>query len=162
MTNQTAIVTVVGAGGKMGQRISNNLARSDYRVRYCENSPHGRELITGLGRELTDTDEAVAQSDVVILAVPDVVLGKVSAGVVPVMKPGAILLTLDPAARTPTCCTGATTSLMRSPIPAIRPCSSSAPRRKSTPTRSAASPPRKRSSQRSRTAAPTRATSSRV
>jgi D-apionate oxidoisomerase len=82
----------------MGQRISNNLAKSNYRTLYCENSPHGRELIAGLGRELTDTDEAVAQSDVVILAVPDVVLGKVSAAVVPSMKPGAILLTLDPAA----------------------------------------------------------------
>jgi D-apionate oxidoisomerase len=80
------------------RRISNNLAKSDYRVLYCDNSPHGRELITGLGREPTDTDEAVAQSDVVILAVPDVVLGKVSAGVVPAMNPGAILLTLDPAA----------------------------------------------------------------
>jgi hypothetical protein len=98
MTNQSATVTVIGAGGKMGQRISNNLAKSDYRTLYCESSPHGRELIAGLGRELTDTDEAIAQSDVVILAVPDVVLGKVSAAVVPSMKPGAILLTLDPAA----------------------------------------------------------------
>jgi D-apionate oxidoisomerase len=98
MTNQSATVTVIGAGGKMGQRISNNLAKSNYRTLYCENSPHGRELIAGLGRELTDTDEAIAQSDVVILAVPDVVLGKVSAAVVPSMRPGAILLTLDPAA----------------------------------------------------------------
>src|SRR5690242_10298245 len=98
MTSQSATVAVVGAGGKMGQRISNNLAKSDYRVLYCENSPRGRELIAGLGRRLTDTDEAVAQSDVVILAVPDVVLGKVSAGVVPTMKRGAVLLTLDPAA----------------------------------------------------------------
>jgi hypothetical protein len=45
-----------------------------------------------MGRELTHTDEAVAQSDVVILAVRDVVLGNVSAGVVLMMKPGAILL----------------------------------------------------------------------
>jgi len=34
----------------------------------------------------------------VILAVPDTVLGVVSEGVVPQMKSGAILLTLDPAA----------------------------------------------------------------
>ncbi|WP_198344993.1 hypothetical protein [Mycobacterium sp. JS623] len=34
----------------------------DYRVPYCQNSPHGSELATGLGRELTDTDEAVAEA----------------------------------------------------------------------------------------------------
>jgi 3-hydroxyacyl-CoA dehydrogenase len=53
MTHQSATVTVVGAEGKMGQRISNNLATGDYRVLYCENSPHG---------DLTDTDEAVAEA----------------------------------------------------------------------------------------------------
>jgi D-apionate oxidoisomerase len=98
MTERPVTVSIIGAGGKMGQRISNNLAKSDYRVLYCENSPQGRELVLGLGRELTDTDEAAAGADVVILAVPDVVLGKVSAGVVPLMKSGATLLTLDPAA----------------------------------------------------------------
>src|SRR5215207_6679278 len=98
MTKRPVTVTVIGAGGKMGQRISNNLAKSDYRVLYCENSPRGRELVLVLGRELTDTDEAAARADVVILAVPDVVLGMVSAGVVPLMKSGATLLTLDPAA----------------------------------------------------------------
>ena len=123
---------------------------------YCENSPRGRELIADLGRELSDTDEAVAQADVVILAVPDVVLGKVSAGLVPVMKSGASLLTLDPAAAYANCCTGATTSRMRLRTPAIRRYSSSARRRKSTPTPSAASPLRRRSSRRSRTAAMTR------
>ena len=54
MTETQATVTVIGAGGKMGQRISNNLARSDYRILYAENSPKGQEYITGLGRELTD------------------------------------------------------------------------------------------------------------
>jgi hypothetical protein len=98
MTDKQATVAIVGAGGKMGQRISNNLAESGYRVLYAENSPKGQEHIRGLGREVTDTHEAAAQSDVVILAVPDVLLGKISADVVPTMKPGAVLLTLDPAA----------------------------------------------------------------
>jgi hypothetical protein len=31
-------------------------------VPYCENSPHGSDLTTGLGRELADTDEAVAEA----------------------------------------------------------------------------------------------------
>ena len=98
MTGSQATVTVVGAGGKMGQRISNNLDKSDYRILYAENSPKGQEYIRGLGHEVTDTHEAAAQSDVVILAVPDVLLGKISADIVPTMKQGAVLLTLDPAA----------------------------------------------------------------
>jgi D-apionate oxidoisomerase len=98
MTDSQATVTVVGAGGKMGQRISNNLDKGDYRILYAENSPKGQEYIRGLGHEVTDTHEAAAQSDVVILAVPDVLLGKISADIVPTMKQGAVLLTLDPAA----------------------------------------------------------------
>jgi hypothetical protein len=98
MTGQQATVAVIGAGGKMGQRISNNLARSDYRALYAENSPKGQEVVTGLGRELTESHEAAAQADVVILAVPDILLGRISADIVPTMKDGAILLTLDPAA----------------------------------------------------------------
>ncbi|MEU6643182.1 phosphogluconate dehydrogenase C-terminal domain-containing protein [Saccharomonospora sp. NPDC046836] len=91
-------VTVVGAGGKMGQRVSNNFAKSDYHVLYSENSPAGQELLRSQGREVTDSVEAARQSDVVILAVPDVVLGKVSEVLVPELKPGTIVLTLDPAA----------------------------------------------------------------
>jgi len=91
-------ISVIGAGGKMGTRVSNNLAASDYRPLYSENSPAGQQAITALGREITPTEEAVRQADVVILAVPDTVLGKVSEGVVPQMKAGATLLTLDPAA----------------------------------------------------------------
>jgi hypothetical protein len=98
MTGEHATVAVIGAGGKMGQRISNNLARSDYRALYAENSPKGREVVTGLGRDLTEAHEAAAQADVVILAVPDILLGRISADIVPTMKHGAILLTLDPAA----------------------------------------------------------------
>ncbi|MDT0611201.1 phosphogluconate dehydrogenase C-terminal domain-containing protein [Streptomyces lancefieldiae] len=91
-------VAVIGAAGKMGQRVSNNLVKSDFRVLFSEASPQGQELIRDLGRELTDSEAAAAEADVVILAVPDVVLGKVSEQLVPLMKPGTVVLTLDPAA----------------------------------------------------------------
>jgi hypothetical protein len=91
-------VAVVGAGGKMGMRVSNNLQKSAHTVFYSENSPAGQQRVTDAGRTLTETGIAVADADVVILAVPDVALGAVSASVVPAMKPGAIVLTLDPAA----------------------------------------------------------------
>ena len=91
-------VTVVGAGGKMGMRVSANLDRAPYETLYAETSPAARERVTAAGRTLTDTTDAVPRSDVVILAVPDVLLGEISAGIVPAARPGAIILTLDPAA----------------------------------------------------------------
>ncbi|MFH8974410.1 phosphogluconate dehydrogenase C-terminal domain-containing protein [Streptomyces sp. NPDC017890] len=91
-------VAVIGAAGKMGQRVSDNLVKSDFRVLFSEASPGGQELIRGLGRELTESKDAAAEADVVILAVPDVVLGKVSEELVPLMRPGTVVLTLDPAA----------------------------------------------------------------
>lgn len=91
-------ITVIGAGGKMGMRISANLQRSDYQVFYCESAPQAQAQVTAQGRELSAAESVVPLSDVVILAVPDIVLGKVSDLVVPQMKAGATLLTLDPAA----------------------------------------------------------------
>ncbi|GAA1615140.1 phosphogluconate dehydrogenase C-terminal domain-containing protein [Actinoplanes couchii] len=91
-------IAVVGAGGKMGMRVSNNLARSEHTVFYAENSPAGQQRTIDAGRVVTATDEAVKDADVVILAVPDIALGPVSTAVVPQLRPGAIVLTLDPAA----------------------------------------------------------------
>ncbi|MGC0796664.1 phosphogluconate dehydrogenase C-terminal domain-containing protein [Pantoea agglomerans pv. betae] len=98
MMNQLKTLTVIGAGGKMGMRISANFQKSDYQVFYCENSSAAQQQVTQQGRELSDAASVVPLSDVVILAVPDIVLGKVSEAVVPQMKAGAVLLTLDPAA----------------------------------------------------------------
>lgn len=91
-------VAVIGAGGKMGTRVSNNFAKSEYTTLYSEASPAGQERIQALGRELTDSLDAAKVADVVILAVPDVLLGSISEQLVPVMKSGASILTLDPAA----------------------------------------------------------------
>ncbi|MFD1718044.1 prephenate dehydrogenase/arogenate dehydrogenase family protein [Georgenia deserti] len=91
-------IAVIGAGGKMGQRVSNNLKTTGATVYYTEASPAGQERVRALGLEVTETREAVADADVVILAVPDVVLGTVSEEVVPQLKDGAVVLTLDPAA----------------------------------------------------------------
>lgn len=98
MTEQHLTIAVIGAGGKMGMRVSNNLQRSSHTVRYCENSPAGQQRVTDAGRTVTDTEAAIAGADVVILAVPDIALAPVSAQVVPKLAPGTIVLTLDPAA----------------------------------------------------------------
>jgi D-apionate oxidoisomerase len=91
-------IAVIGAGGKMGMRVSNNLVKTAHTVFYSENSPAGQERVREAGRQLTETADAVRDADIVVLAVPDLALGPVTADIVPQLKPGAIVLTLDPAA----------------------------------------------------------------
>ncbi|MDQ1530999.1 MAG: D-apionate oxidoisomerase [Microbacteriaceae bacterium] len=97
-TTDRYTIAVLGAGGKMGMRVSNNLVKTDHIVRYVENSPAGQQRTREAGRELTEAATAVADADIVVLAVPDLALGPVTAEIVPQVKSGAIVLTLDPAA----------------------------------------------------------------
>jgi hypothetical protein len=94
----TLTIAVIGAAGKMGMRISNNLVRTHHTVFYSENSPAGQDRVTATGREVAEAHEAVADADVVVLAVPDLALQAVTTDLVPLMKSGAVALTLDPAA----------------------------------------------------------------
>lgn len=91
-------IAVIGAGGKMGMRISDNLAKTAHRVAYVESSDPGRQRTIDAGRTLTAAADAVAGADVVVFAVPDLALQSVTAELVPQMAPGSIALTLDPAA----------------------------------------------------------------
>jgi D-apionate oxidoisomerase len=94
-----ASVALVGAGGKMGMRITRNLLRSDYEVFPIENSAEGVERLNELGlRSLTTTATEISIADFVILAVPDRVIGIVAKELIPALKSGATLLVLDPAA----------------------------------------------------------------
>jgi hypothetical protein len=97
-TQKMTTITLVGAGGKMGCRLTDNFVRTSYQVHYLEVSPRGVENLRQRGVTLSDQAVAVPQSDVVILAVPDVAIGAVAREIVPLMKPGALLMTLDPAA----------------------------------------------------------------
>jgi hypothetical protein len=90
-------VALIGAGGKMGCRLTRNLKSSDYQLDYIEISPAGIERLTELGVSVSEGSKAVPEADVVILAVPDVALAKVSADIIPMMKSGTLLMTLDPA-----------------------------------------------------------------
>lgn len=97
MVQKIKTITLIGAGGKMGMRVSDNLQKSNYEVYYCETFPKAQEAMAKFGRKVSIPEEVIPKSDVVILAVPDIILGKVSEQYVPLMKSGAILLTLDPA-----------------------------------------------------------------
>ena len=91
-------IAVIGAGGKMGMRVSNNLVKTKHQVSYVENSPAGQTRVTDAGRTLSDAVTAVSDADIVVYAVPDLALKTVTQALVPEMKSGAIALTLDPAA----------------------------------------------------------------
>jgi D-apionate oxidoisomerase len=92
-------IALVGAGGKMGYRLAGKLKDSRFTMRYAEVSEVGRErLKSGLGLDSMSTEEAVRDADVVILAVPDTAIGKVSTAIEKDLAPGTMLVILDAAA----------------------------------------------------------------
>lgn len=93
-------VTIIGAGGKMGTRTSNNLMKFPQEIEFyvTENSEAGIASVVARGLSLSRVEDAVPVSDVVVLAVPDKIIEIVSAEVVPLMSPGSAMIILDPAA----------------------------------------------------------------
>ena len=92
-------IALFGAAGKMGTRISRRLReRSDYHTLYVEAGEAAQNSLRQRGFEPFPAEMAAAQADVIILAVPDRILGKIAHQVAPQMKAGAMLITLDPAA----------------------------------------------------------------
>jgi hypothetical protein len=92
-------IVLVGAGGKMGCRLTDNfLKHPEYDVAYLEVSSQGCENLRQRGVAVSDSSAVIPTADVVILAVPDVAIGKISDELIPAMQPGALVLTLDPAA----------------------------------------------------------------
>jgi D-apionate oxidoisomerase len=92
-------IALFGAAGKIGARIA-ALLRQDtaYHTLFVESGEIGQERLRAAGLTHTPADEAVNVADVVILAVPDLFIGKIAAEIVPKMKSGGMLIGLDPAA----------------------------------------------------------------
>ncbi len=92
-------VVLFGAGGKMGCRLTDNLLKNeDYDTSYIEISPAGIERMAKRGVHPSEPSEVVPEADIVVFAVPDVAIKTVTAQFVPMMKKGAVGVTLDPAA----------------------------------------------------------------
>ncbi|WP_407050980.1 phosphogluconate dehydrogenase C-terminal domain-containing protein [Methyloraptor flagellatus] len=92
-------IALLGAGGKMGVRLATNLKGSPYTVLHTEVSPEGRQrLKDATGLICVEQAEALAAADVVILAVPDRLIGRVLTGFVDELKPGTAVIMLDAAA----------------------------------------------------------------
>lgn len=92
-------LTLMGAGGKMGCRITDNLIKQpEFDVRYVEVSPAGVARLAARGLAPTPHAEALDHADAIILALPDALLGPITHEIVPALKPGTLVMTLDPAA----------------------------------------------------------------
>ncbi|UUZ72349.1 NAD(P)-binding domain-containing protein [Polaromonas sp. P1(28)-8] len=92
-------IALFGAGGKMGVRLARNLQGSDYRVRHVEVGAVGRQRLKDeLGVDCVSVEAALDGAGVVILAVPDTLIGKVAAEISPKLQPGTMVITLDAAA----------------------------------------------------------------
>lgn len=92
-------IALLGAGGKMGCRVTDHIQNNpEYALRYVETGPAGLAHLASRGLQPTPLHEAIADADAVILAIPDRVLGKVAAEVIPGLRAGCLVVTLDPAA----------------------------------------------------------------
>ncbi len=95
----TTTVALFGAAGKMGTRISAKLRdEATYEVMYVEAGEAGQARLRQRGDMPSAPEDAVRAADIVVLAVPDTLIGKVAGEVVPRLRRGAMVICLDPAA----------------------------------------------------------------
>jgi hypothetical protein len=91
-------VALIGAAGAMGTRIRSTLAPlAEYDALHVE-TPEGETRLAAAGATPTPLSDAAPSADIVVLAVRDDLIGEAAAQVVPLLRPGAIVISLDPAA----------------------------------------------------------------
>ena len=93
-------IVVIGAGGKMGFRVSKKLLENkSYDTYFSEISEAGIERLKTLGVDtIARMEDIVPKVDYVLLAIPDILIGKLSKEIIPLMKTGSMVIGLDPAA----------------------------------------------------------------
>lgn len=92
-------IALLGAGGKMGVRLATNLMGSRFEVDHVEISAEGQaRLKAATGAECVDRDTALAGADVVLMAVPDRLIGKIAHSFIDRIRPGTAIIMLDAAA----------------------------------------------------------------
>jgi len=92
-------IALMGAGGKMGCRITDSLAlNKDYEIAHVEIGAAGIARLKERGISPVAQDDALKEAEIVILAIPDTLIGKVTQQVVPALRPNTIVIGLDPAA----------------------------------------------------------------
>lgn len=93
-------LALFGAGGKMGMRLSANLMNTpEFETLHVEVSPEGQARVKeACGVDCVDPDTALKDADIIVLAVPDTLIGKIAHGIIDKVKSGAMVFVLDGAA----------------------------------------------------------------
>lgn len=91
-------ITLLGAGGKMGCRIADNLAKTKYSVRHVEISERGKAALAQRGIPVVPIQEALTGTEAVVLALPDNRIGAIVTEIAPQLAPGTMVMALDIAA----------------------------------------------------------------
>jgi len=93
-------IALIGAGGKMGSRITDNFLKSNLKnsVSYVEVGEAGIAKLAAKGIKPMAAELAVPQAEFVILALPDRAIGKLAPPLLKLMKKNAMVILLDPAA----------------------------------------------------------------
>ena len=91
-------IALLGAGGKMGLRLSRNLKGSAYEVRHVEISDRGRAALESEGLSAVGLEQALDGADVVLLAIPDNRIGQITRQIEPLLAAGTMVVMLDVAA----------------------------------------------------------------
>ena len=92
------VVAIFGAGGKMGLRVTKKLAAAGYDLRAIESGEVGLARLAEAGIPAVTEAAGLIGAEVVVLALPDNIIGKVAATIAPQLAAGTILLILDAAA----------------------------------------------------------------
>ena len=89
-------IALFGAGGKMGVRLSKNLQGSRFEVAHIEVSEEGqRRLRAEAGMDCVTQDQGLAGAEVIVLAVPDRLIGKILSTFIDRVPSGAAVIMLD-------------------------------------------------------------------
>ena len=90
-------IALFGAGGKIGFRCVENLKDAPYKMLYLEVSSAGIERLAREGLSVTPQDRALRDAEVVILAVPDNLIGSLAREIAPGLRPSTMIIVLDAA-----------------------------------------------------------------
>jgi len=98
--NKKINVTIIGAAGKIGHRIIQNLSKKEekYNLLFCEKGEVGIANLQKIGFDNSDPKDVIPKSNFIIMAVPDNKIKEVSEFLAPLMKKDATMIVLDAAA----------------------------------------------------------------
>src|SRR4051812_43751933 len=91
-------IALLGAGGKMGLRLSANLTGSPYEVSHVEIGERGQAELIQRGIQPVSLEQALKEAEAVVLAVPDNRIGSVMQDIHTKLVPGTMVILLDVAA----------------------------------------------------------------